>query len=302
MVFLVGVMFNRIIKRLVYGSSNLMTPLKYATPFEKLHAASLLAQKARINKFACAIKTHVADGDYVVELGSGSGIFSLIAAKAGAKKVTGVEINPDSIAYAKEAARINGLEERVEFVESHYLSFKPQQKADLVICEMLSSMLLVEQQVTACYHAVSSLLRSGGTILPHNARVYTAPATCPSLLERFRWNRLNFPRVPQTVGPDKFTPLSEPKLLAEFDFSRQDPPERVNKILEFRIQDDDLLTGVVGYFEVAVDEEVTLHMDDGWRHLFLSLDTAKRVSEGDVVRVHISYMPGHIDTLEMQLK
>lgn len=284
------------------ATRKLMKSRKYATPFAKLHAVSLLSQKDRIRKFAHAIGNAVADGDYVIELGAGSGILSLLAAQAGAEKVTAIEINSSSIAYARQAARENNLNKTIEFVTSHYLEFKPEQKADVVICEMLSSMLLVEQQVTASFHAVSSFLREEGTIMPRRARVYAVPVACHSILERFKWNGLVFPRVPQTVGPDQFTPLSETKLLAEFDFSKQTIPEKVDKTLGFQIRQEGVLTGVVGYFEVDLDDEITISMEDGWRHLFLPLENAIHVQEGDSKRIRIAYLPGQLDSLAIQLR
>jgi len=279
-----------------------MKAKKYATPFAKLHAVSLLSQKSRIRKFVRAIDTSVTEGDYVIELGAGSGIFSLLAAKAGAEKVTGIDINSSSISYARQAAKENNQDETVEFVAAHYLDFKPEKEADVVICEMLSSMLLVEQQVTASFHAVSSLLREGGTIVPKGARVYVFPVVCHSVLERFKWNGLAFPKAPQTVGLEQFTPLSEAELLAEFDFSQQTPPEKVDQTREFQIREEGVLTGLVGYFEVDLDDETTLGMEDGWRHLFLPFENAKRVHHGDLERIRIAYVPGQLDTLEIQLR
>ncbi len=48
-------------------------------------------------------------GDEVLDMGCGSGILSVAAALLGAKSVTGVDIEEDSIRVSKENAARNGL-------------------------------------------------------------------------------------------------------------------------------------------------------------------------------------------------
>lgn len=55
-------------------------------------------------------------GERVLDMGTGTGIAALHAAKAGAAKVTAVDINPNAVACARSNALKNGL--KVEVVES----------------------------------------------------------------------------------------------------------------------------------------------------------------------------------------
>ncbi len=57
------------------------------------------------------------DGKKVLDMGTGSGIIAIEAAKNGAD-VTAADINPEAINYADEQARKKGLEDSIEFVES----------------------------------------------------------------------------------------------------------------------------------------------------------------------------------------
>jgi SAM-dependent methyltransferase len=54
-------------------------------------------------------------GDTVIDVGSGSGILSFVAAKLGARKVYGTEVNGSAVALAKRNARLLGLDRAVEF-------------------------------------------------------------------------------------------------------------------------------------------------------------------------------------------
>lgn len=56
-------------------------------------------------------------GDTVVDLGAGSAVLAIAAAKLGAARVIAVELDPDAIANAEENLRRNSVEERVTVIE-----------------------------------------------------------------------------------------------------------------------------------------------------------------------------------------
>jgi len=273
--------------------------MKYATPFPMLHAVSLLSHRSRLSKFQRALQKAVQPESRVVDIGTGTGILALIAARAGAKSVTAVEVNGKSLNYARKAAQINGLSQRVSFVESHFEDYVPEEQADIVICEMLSSMLLIEQQVPACAHAARRILKPGGIILPVSVSVYAVPVECQSLWERFNLFDLEFPKVPQTLGKGDAKDLSDAALVTKFDFSIPDIPAEVNEMLEFVIVEEGRLHGLVGFFKAHLYEDITLGMNDGWRELFLPLDEPIEVSKGTRVSVQLRFKPGEFDSLKL---
>lgn len=61
-------------------------------------------------------------GKRVLDIGTGSGILALAAARAGASGVTAIDINPNAALNAAENARRNGLGDRVRAVCSNLLS------------------------------------------------------------------------------------------------------------------------------------------------------------------------------------
>ena len=64
-------------------------------------------------------------GKRVADIGTGSGILALAAARAGAASVVAIDINPKAVQSAAENARVNGLGDRVEAVCSDLLSALP---------------------------------------------------------------------------------------------------------------------------------------------------------------------------------
>jgi release factor glutamine methyltransferase len=73
-------------------------------------------------------------GKRVVDVGTGSGILALAAARAGATTVVAVDINPNAARTAGENAQANGLGERVTAVCSNLLSaLAPRPTFDVIL-------------------------------------------------------------------------------------------------------------------------------------------------------------------------
>jgi release factor glutamine methyltransferase len=73
-------------------------------------------------------------GKTVVDVGTGSGILALAAARAGAARVIAADINPNAAISAAENARGNGLGERVRGVASNLLAaFAPRPLFDVIL-------------------------------------------------------------------------------------------------------------------------------------------------------------------------
>jgi predicted RNA methylase len=278
-----------------------MKSQKYATPFAMLHVASLLGQRSRLEKFKRAIDLVVRNGDYVIDIGTGTGILAILAAKAGAAQVTAIEVNPESIQYAIRAARLNGVETIIEFFEGNFHDFMPKQKADVVLCEMLSSMMLVEQQIPASYYATQNILKPEGIILPQEICVYIVPVECPYIWNRFSFDDLQFPRVIQTASQEVTRDLSDMQILATFNLSNPDLNRDVKKTLEFSTISKGTIHGLVGVFESKLYDDILLNMEDGWKQLFIPLSQPIDVDVNTTISVKIEYQTGVYDSLSLEV-
>jgi predicted RNA methylase len=278
-----------------------MTGRDYATPFTMLHAASLLGQKSRLEKFRTAIQKTVKEGDYVVDLGTGSGILAIMAAKAKAGKVTAIEINPETIDYARRAARLNCVEDVVEFVQCNFSDFVPDVRADVVICEMLSSMMLVEQQIPASVHAIESILKPSGILLPQDVTIFLVPVESPESWGRFQFQEIKFPLAVQTATQETTRDLADMKVLESLKLTSLKRNTTIDKTLRFTIVDEGTIHGLVGAFEARLYGDIQLAMEDGWKQLFIPMEKPIEVSSGDVLTVRVAYHPGKYDSLSIEI-
>ena len=73
-------------------------------------------------------------GKRVVDVGTGSGILALAAARAGAENVIAADINPNAVLTATENARANGVDDRVNALCSNLLSaLAPRPLFDVIL-------------------------------------------------------------------------------------------------------------------------------------------------------------------------
>jgi len=84
------------------------------------------------------LRKHVAAGDSVLDYGCGSGILAIAAAKLGAGRVVGADIDPQAIRSSVENARANGV--RAEFTLVDALA---PEAFDLVVANILANPLRV---------------------------------------------------------------------------------------------------------------------------------------------------------------
>ena len=158
---------------------------------------SMLNDKKRNQKFEDAIKNIVTSKDIVLDIGSGTGILSMIAVKNGAKKVLACEMSEAMQSVADECAAANGMEGYVTMFKCHSTrlsvdpsassSLKPftlPDKCSLVISETVDAGLFGEGIIDALSHAWKNILKSpanGGRVIPCSAKVYCCAIECAEI-------------------------------------------------------------------------------------------------------------------------
>ncbi|HKX32414.1 MAG TPA: 50S ribosomal protein L11 methyltransferase [Blastocatellia bacterium] len=102
----------------------------------------------RTKAFQAAIRAVVKNGAIVLDAGAGSGILSLFAARAGAKKVYAVEVDPFLASCLERSVRANHLSQIIEVIQGDIHAAELAETVDVLICEMMETGLMDEMQVT----------------------------------------------------------------------------------------------------------------------------------------------------------
>jgi protein arginine N-methyltransferase 1 len=145
---------------------------------------TLLADRVRTLAYQEAIEAGVRPGDVVLDLGCGSGILSLMAARSGCRKVYAVDRSRAMIEQAREAARRNGLDARIEFVRARFADLELPEKVDVIVHELIGGRFWDEEMLAAVARARKRHLKRGGRLLPQRLDVLVAPTSHVSDFKR----------------------------------------------------------------------------------------------------------------------
>lgn len=138
----------------------------------------MVADVARNAAYEGALRRAVRPGARVLDIGSGSGLLAMMAARAGAGEVVSCEMVPAVAAIAEEIVAANGLADRVRVVAKHsrdlVLGEDLGAPADVLVSEIVSNNLLAEDVLEVHADAVPHLLKPGGVVIPARATVIVA--------------------------------------------------------------------------------------------------------------------------------
>jgi predicted RNA methylase len=106
-----------------------------------------LKDAVRTTSFQTAIERTVQRGDVVLDVGAGTGILSLFAATAGARKVFAVEIDGYLCECLAETVRANGFSGTIEILPGDARDIDLPSAVDVVIAELIDTGLVEEPQI-----------------------------------------------------------------------------------------------------------------------------------------------------------
>ncbi len=151
---------------------------------------TLIADTARNDAFYRALKSVIVPGKTVVaDIGAGTGLLGLMAAKLGAKDVFMFE----TAAVAGVAAKLikANRAKACHLIPCHSTEFDDHLAVDVIVSETLGNYALEENIVDTLVDASQRFLKSGGTMIPHRIQQFVAPIVTDRLHhELSAWDRV----------------------------------------------------------------------------------------------------------------
>jgi len=149
-----------------------MPPIDYQDDFAGWKSQrGMLIDHIRTLAFQDAIMAVVQPGDRVVDVGTGSGILAMLAARQGAAEVFALEVT-DMASWAARIAEKNGLS-AVRVLRGDAAAFKAPGPVDVIMGEFAGMYFLEEWRHYAAFAEVRDrTLRPGGAVIPRAARLY----------------------------------------------------------------------------------------------------------------------------------
>jgi len=225
---------------------------------------AMLRDTARNAAYRQAIE-RAAPGKRVLDIGTGSGLLAMMAARAGAKHVYACELNPMIAATAREIIAANGLARKITVLSMHSGKLDRQHDldggVDLVISEIFADDLLGEGVLPSLDHARAKLCRPGARMLPTAATIRVALVDVANglpdvgMVEGFDLNLFNR-HIPSTHNFDpassRLVLRSSAADLFDFDFDKDLPVAR--KSAATVTASGGRVNGIIQWIKLGFDE------------------------------------------------
>jgi len=161
----------------------------------------MLSDRERVEQFKKGIDKVVTKDTVFCELGCGTGVFSIYAARK-AKKVYAIELDEEVYKFAKKNIEASGLT-NIELIHANAMEVELPEKVDVVFAEMLSIWMIHEPQLLVMNSAVKRLLKPKGI---------TIPEKIVNLLEVCNTDYI-FDNIEMRAPIAQFTGIKQPRIL-----------------------------------------------------------------------------------------
>jgi type I protein arginine methyltransferase len=206
---------------------------------------SMIGDRVRVQAYAQALRKAVRDDSVVVEIGTGPGIFAVLACQLGASRVYAIEPS-EIIQTAREVAAANGCTDKIQFFEELSTRVTLPVRADVILSDLRGVLPLFERHIPAIVDARRRFLAPGGTLIPRKDSLWAAIVEVPKL-----YGELVDPWDQNPFGHD----LSPARQMV------------VNNFQRVRVSPDQLLTGAQLWttldYRSVEDHDARGHLD--WR-------------------------------------
>lgn len=192
-----------------------------ATPYH----FDLIKDNERLSAFWQAISEYDGETDLAYDLGCGSGILSYFLSFH-FKQVIAIEI--DSSAYECACENLKDFK-NITVINCDVLEYDFDKKADLIVCEMMDTALIDEEQVPVLNHA-KRFLKPNGRIIPQS--VVSSAELVNMEREYIHWDE-----------GAKYEVCSDAVIYSKLDFLEDITPD-LNINLTFKAKKDCIVNGI----------------------------------------------------------
>jgi Tfp pilus assembly protein PilF/predicted RNA methylase len=263
----------------------------------------------RNDAYEIALRRAVKPGDVVLEIGTGSGLVAMMAARTGAGHVYTCEMHKPLVEVARETVRRNGYADRISIIGKRSTDLKVgvdmPEKADVFVSELINIGMLAPDMLAILQHARRNLVKPGAKIIPAAATVYGAliqadelrrinPITTISGFDMSRFDQFRTPGYQQIdLAAETHSMLSESFIAWSFDF-RQNMPDADMKTIATTATEDGVAHGVAFWFDLHMDEEIVYSSSsrtrtNHWKQAVYFFGQDLKVKEGQKVVLGTCY-------------
>jgi len=275
---------------------------------------SMLADVKRNGAYEKAINKVITPDSTVLDIGTGSGLLAMMAARAGAKHVTACEACRSIANSAKKIVSQNGLDEKIKVINKSSKSLKlgedMDSRANVLVSEILDTGLLGEHVLPTYRHAIEHLVTDNAIIIPASAKIICTLVELPKLTKSFpikevcgfnlsEFNELRSKHVSQTINLsfEEHVFVSDEIMALEISFSNLPPKAdylNPNKtLIKTKAAQAGRIDAIVYWFDLCIYDDIIFSTRPErrdlkhWKQAIYYLDNSREVSEGEEITLEV---------------
>ena len=265
----------------------------------------MVADDIRTKAYAEALKREIKAGDVVADIGTGAGIFSLLACRFGAKRVYAFEPS-GVIELAREIAAVNGFADRIEFISKKSTESSLPERVNTIVSDVRGILPFFDQSLVSIIDARERFLAPGGRMIPQSDTVWIAGVSAPELhsgsLQPWSGRPFGFDmsaaclRTTNSVSQCFLASTDqlslEPRCLATLDYAAIKETD-LSATVSWTVEHASQVHGIVTWFDSVLADGITFTNRPGAPRLiygqaFFPWPEALEVIPGDTVTVAFS--------------
>ena len=245
----------------------------------------------------------------VLDIGTGSGLLSMMAARAGARSVTACEMVPVIAATAREIIAHNGYANRIAIHTMPSTELRVGEhldaRANILVSEILSSDLLTERVIDTFEDAHARLLTPDAAIIPRAASAIGCLVESAVLSDYVFVDQVSgfdvspFAALAAQKLPIHGTMTDWKRLSADVELLRVDLTRKLHKadigMISIPVEADGMAAGIVQWMQIDLAEGITFdnhpdgYTDGGWLQVLHPFPHPVAVRAGDVLNVAVGH-------------
>jgi type I protein arginine methyltransferase len=264
---------------------------------------AMISDSARFKAYTEALSRCVRPGAIVLEIGCGPAVFSVLACRAGAKRVYAIETE-DIIDVARQIAFANDFADRIQFFQGDSRKTILPERVDVIVSDIRGALPLFDGAVSSLQDARQRFLSADGVMIPRRDvlmaaiiqadQVYSmliSPwKTCAKDVELSIPLRLALNSV-HGVDVKAEALVTEPEEVCSLDYMGH-PSVNASASLKFRVNRAGTAHGICVWFDTELHDDIGFSSAPGspvtlYEQLFLPWTEPIAVLEGQEISVKL---------------
>ena len=215
-------------------------------------------------------KRKASDGEaHVLDMGTGTGILSLFAAKAGASSIVACDMHASLCDVARKAASANGLAKKISVVQRDVALLQRGREVrplgvNIIIADMFDAGLTGDQFPYLLDLTRRKVVQPGATVVPSAATLYCmgiealtteVESVKLSSFNKYRWDG---DYIGMRLADLPHKRLTKPVKVSETFFDGEKRPRPKDSLVKFEIVEAGMLNAVVFWFDLHLDDVETI--------------------------------------------